>query len=201
MRTLLAKMLTYPFDLLLLDEPTNYLDLDATLWLKDFLSRYKGTFVLISHDKVFLNDVTNYTIVLEDGKMTKVKGNYETYETAKGIESKTLEKRQKVLGKRKEQLERFTQRFHAQPNRASAVRNKRKMIERLEEEEVDLPREKRSIKDFEFPPTRSSGQVVATLINASKSYGDKTVYRGLDFEITRGQKICLVGPGAGKSTL
>ena len=202
MRTLLAKMLTYPYDLLLLDEPTNYLDLEATLWLKDFLAKYKGTFVLISHDKVFLNDVTNYTIVLDNGKMTKVKGNYLTYEASKEVELKTLEKQQKVIGKKKEQLEKFAQRFHAQPNRASAVRNKRKMIERLEEAEVELPQEKRSIKDFEFPATRSSGQVVATLINASKSYADKTVYQGLDFEITRGQKICLVGPnGPGKSTL
>lgn len=202
MRTLLAKMLTYPYDLLLLDEPTNYLDLEATLWLKDFFSNYKGTFVLISHDKIFLNDVTNYTIVLDGGKMTKVKGNYETYETAKKIDFKTLEKKQKVLEKRKEQLERFTQRFHAQPNRASAVRNKRKMIERLKEEEVDIPQERRSIKDFEFPATRASGQVVAALINVSKSYGEKIVYQGLDLEITRGQKICLVGPnGAGKSTL
>ena len=75
MRTLLAKLLTYHYDLLLLDEPTNYLDLSATLWLKDFLANYPGSFVIISHDKIFLRDVTNYTIVLENGKMAKVKGN------------------------------------------------------------------------------------------------------------------------------
>lgn len=202
MRTLLAKMLTYPYDILLLDEPTNYLDLDATLWLKDFLANYRGTFVLISHDKVFLNDVTNYTIILENAKMTKVKGNYELYEETKEVELKTLEKQQKVLEKKKDQLERFAQRFHAQPNRASAVRNKRKMIERLEEQEVEIPTDKRSIKEFEFPPTKRSGEVVMNLKGVSKSYGEKTVYKDLDFEVTRGQKVCLVGPnGAGKSTL
>ena len=69
--------------MILLDEPTNYLDLEATIWLKGYLASYDGTFIIISHDKVFLNDVTNYTLVLEDAKMTKVKGNYEAYEEAK----------------------------------------------------------------------------------------------------------------------
>jgi ATP-binding cassette subfamily F protein 3 len=200
MRTLLAKILTYHYDVILLDEPTNYLDLDATLWLKGFLAGYPGTFVIISHDKLFLNDVTNYTIVLENGVMTKVKGNYETYEEAKDIEYRTLEKKQKVIEKKRDQLQRFTERFHAQPNRASAVRNKRKMIERLEE--IDLPQERRSIADFQFPETKRSGHVVINLEQASKSYGDKVIYQNLDFELLRGQKLCLVGPnGAGKSTL
>ena len=200
MRTLLAKMLVYPFDLLLLDEPTNYLDLGATLWLKDFLSSYQGAFVLISHDRVFLNDVTNYTIILEGAQMVKVKGNYETYEQQKGIQQKSLERRKKVVDKKREQLERFTQRFHAQPNRAAAVRNKRKMLERLEH--IELDQEQESIKEFEFPPIRPSGYMVAQLSGIGKSYGDKTVYKGLDIEIVKGQKVCLVGPnGAGKSTL
>ena len=200
MRALLAKMLVYPFDLLLLDEPTNYLDLGATLWLKDFLAGYQGAFVLISHDRVFLNDVTNYTIILEGAQMVKVKGNYETYEQQKGLQQKSLERRKKVVDKKREQLERFTQRFHAQPNRAAAVRNKRKMIERLEH--IELDQEQESIKEFEFPPIRPSGYMVTQLSAVGKSYGDKTVYAGLDFEIVKGQKVCLVGPnGAGKSTL
>ena len=200
MRTLLAKMLVYPYDLILLDEPTNYLDLSATLWLKDFLSGYQGAFVLISHDRIFLNDVTNYTIILEGARMVKMKGNYETYEEQKGIQQKSLERRKKVVDKKRQQLEQFAQRFHAQPNLASAVRNKRKMIEKLEN--IELAHDQASIKEFEFPEIPQSGYTVAQLFGVSKSYGDKKVYSGLDFEIVKGQKICLVGPnGAGKSTL
>jgi len=200
MRVLLAKLLTYQYDVLLLDEPTNYLDLDATLWLKGYLAGYEGTLVIISHDKVFLNDITNYTIVLEAGQMTKVKGNYEQYELSKAERFRSLEKRKKVVDKKREQLERFAERFHAQPNKAAAVRNKRKMIERLEE--IELPHERVSIEGFEFPLTVQSGYNVMTLENLRKSYANKEVYKDLNFEIARGQKVCLVGPnGAGKSTL
>lgn len=200
MRTLLAKLLTYSYDLLLLDEPTNYLDLSATIWLKEFLTGYDGAFILISHDRVFLNDVTNYTIVLEGAQMMKVKGNYETFEEQKDIQQKHLERKKKVVDKKRAQLERFAQRFHAQPNRASAVRNKRKMIEKLEDIELDGVQE--SIEPFEFPDIRQSGYSVVQLKDIAKSYPDKKVYEDLDLEIIRGQKVCLVGPnGAGKSTL
>lgn len=200
MRTLLAKLLVYSYDILLLDEPTNYLDLSATLWLKDFLAGYPGTFLMISHDRIFLNDVTNYTIILEKGQLTKIKGNYDAYETQKGIEQKHLERRKRVVDQKKKQLERFAERFHAQPNRASAVKNKRKMIEKMEE--IILDQGRSSIKDFEFPLTQESGYMVSSVDDVSKSYGDLSVYKNLHLEITKGQKICLVGPnGAGKSTL
>src|SRR5580698_475198 len=200
MRTQLAKMLTYKYDLILLDEPTNYLDLEATIWLKGYLANYDGTFIIISHDKIFLNDVTNYTLVLDDARMTKVKGNYEAYEEAKEVRNRSLEKQQKVVEAKREQLERFAERFHAQPNMSSAVRNKRKMLDRLEV--IRIPQEKHSIRDFEFPATVESGYTVLTMSKIDKAYGEKKIYQGLDFEITKGQKLCLVGPnGAGKSTL
>jgi ATP-binding cassette subfamily F protein 3 len=203
MRTLLAKLLTYHYDLLLLDEPTNYLDLNAALWLKDYLSGFKGTFIMISHDKAFLTDVTNYTLILENGHIAKVRGNYEHYEQIKKERRVHLEKQFKEQEKKREQLEEFVTRFHAQPNKAAAVRSKRSALERLEKEAVVLPPDPReSIAQFRFPPTRRSGYKIIALEQISKSYGDIKVYEGLDFEITQGEKAVLAGEnGAGKSTL
>lgn len=200
MRTLLAKLLIYNYDLLLLDEPTNHLDLNAALWLKDYLSRFPGTMVVISHDKVFLNEVTNYTLILEQGKLTKIKGNYDQYETIKEEQRASLERQFKEQEKKRKQLEAFAQRFHAQPNRAAAVRNKRKMLERMPE--IILPEDRRSIHDFEFPQTTRSGYRVITLEEICKSYADTQVYKDLDFEIVQNEKAVLAGEnGAGKSTL
>jgi ATP-binding cassette, subfamily F, member 3 len=200
MRTLLAKLLIYHYDLLLLDEPTNYLDLNAALWLKDYLSRFSGTMVMISHDKIFLNEVTNYTLILDQGRITKVKGNYEEYEKVKENKNIFLERQYKEQEKKRKQLEAFAQRFHAQPNRASAVRNKRKMLERMPE--IVLPEERKSIHDFEFPQTKRSGYRVINLEKVSKSYADIQVYKDLDFEIVQNEKAVLMGEnGAGKSTL
>jgi ATP-binding cassette subfamily F protein 3 len=203
MRTLLAKLLTYHYDLLLLDEPTNYLDLNAALWLKDYLSGFRGTFIMISHDKAFLTDVTNYTLILENGHIAKVRGNYEHYEQIKKERRVHLEKQFKEQEKKREQLEEFVTRFHAQPNKAAAVRSKRSALERLEKEAVVLPPDPReSIAQFRFPPTRRSGYKIIALEQISKGYGDIQVYRDLDFEITQGEKAVLAGEnGAGKSTL
>jgi ATP-binding cassette subfamily F protein 3 len=203
MRALLGKLLTYHYDLLLLDEPTNYLDLNAALWLKDYLADFQGTFIMISHDKAFLTDVTNYTFILENGSIAKVHGNYEHYEEIKAQKRIHLVKQFKEQDKKIKQLDRFVARFHAQPNKAASVRAKRRVLEKMEDEKVIVPPDPReSIGTFTFPQTRKSGHRVIKLEGISKAYGDIQVYEGLDFEISQGEKAVLAGEnGAGKSTL
>ncbi|MDD5596195.1 MAG: ATP-binding cassette domain-containing protein, partial [Candidatus Omnitrophica bacterium] len=201
MRALLGKLLTFHYDLLLLDEPTNYLDLNAALWLKDYLSDFRGTFIMISHDKAFLNEVTNYTLILENGAFFKVQGNYEHFEQIKKEKRTFLLKQFKEQEKKRKQLEEFVARFHAQPNKAASVRAKRTQLEKMVEIVVPAdPRE--SIGDFKFPPTQRSGDKVIALKGISKSYGEIQVYKDFDFEIFQGEKAVLAGEnGAGKSTL
>ena len=201
MKTLLARLLTCHYDILLLDEPTNYLDLNAALWFKDYLTDFKGAFIIISHDKAFLNEVTNYTLVLENGSMFKIRGNYEHYEKIKDQRQKFLIKQFNEQEKKRQQLEKFIARFHAQPNKASQVRAKKTALKRMEEIIVP-PDPRESIRDFHFPETRRSGHKIITLKMLSKSYGDIQVYKDLDFEVYRQEKAVLVGEnGAGKSTL
>ncbi len=201
MRVLLAKLLLFPFDILLLDEPTNFLDLEAALWFKDYLLNFKGTFMMISHDRDFLTEVTNYTLILENGVITKVKGNYDDYEKLRLKEQERLLRQFKEQDKKIKQLEIFIGRFHAQPNKASQVRAKKRMLERMEK--IIVPQDRReSIRKFHFPKTQAGGYKTIALEGISKSYGDIAVYRDFDFELTRGERAVLIGPnGAGKSTL
>lgn len=201
MRVLLAKLLTCPYDLLLLDEPTNYLDLEAALWFKDYLSSFKGTFVMISHDKSFLDEVTNYTLILENASISKVKGNYEHFIKIQDEKRSHLLKLFKEQEKKKEQLKKFVSRFHAQPNKAAQVRAKRRVLEKMQD--ILVPADRRdSIRKFHFPQSSQSGYQVVTLKDISKSYGDIHVYKDFNFEIIRGEKAVLAGEnGAGKSTL
>ena len=201
MRTLLAKLLTYQYDLLLLDEPTNYLDLNAALWLKDYLASFDGTFIMISHDKAFLTDVTNYSLILENGIIAKVRGNYEQYERIKEEKKTHLQRQFKEQDKKREQLEKFVGRFHAQPNKAASVRAKKRVLDNMAE--IVVPEDRReSIRNFHFPATRRSGYRVMALDKISKSYGDIQVYKDFDFEVFQNEKAVLAGEnGAGKSTL
>ncbi len=150
-----------------------------------------------------MTDVTNYTLILEHGSIAKVRGNYEHYESLKAERRVMLEKQYKEQEKKKEQLETFVSRFHAQPNKAAAVRAKRTQLERLEKESIVLPPDTReSIQNFRFPAAKRSGQRVVTLEKISKAYGDIQVYKDFDFEIEVGEKAVLAGEnGAGKSTL
>jgi len=201
MRALLGKLLTFHYDILLLDEPTNYLDLNAALWLKDYLASFKGTFIMISHDRAFLNEVTNYSFILENAAIFKVEGNYEHYERIKEEKRIFLIRQFKEQDKKRKQLEDFIARFHSQPNKAQSVRAKRTALEKMEE--IVIPPDSReSISDFKFPRTYRSGHRVMTLEKIAKSYGDIQVYKDFDFEITQGEKAVLIGEnGAGKSTL
>ena len=201
MRVLLAKLLLYPYDILLLDEPTNFLDLEAAIWFKDYLLRFKGTFVMISHDRDFLTEVTNYTLVLENGVISKVKGNYDDYEKLRLLERERLSKQFKEQDKKRKQLGVFVSRFHAQPNKASQVRAKKRMLERMDE--IIVPPDRReSIRKFNFPKTSAGGYKTVALENIAKAYGETLVYKDFDFELIRDTRAVLIGPnGAGKSTL
>ncbi len=154
-----------------------------------------------SHDKAFINEVTNYTLVLENKSIFKVSGNYEHFRQIQEEKRKFLLKQFKETEKKREQLEKFISRFHAQPNKAAAVRSKRAALERMPQ--ILLPPDPReSIRTFNFPPTRRSGHRVIRLEKISKAYGDIQVYKDFEFEIDLGEKAVFVGEnGAGKSTL
>jgi len=201
MRVLLARLLTCHYDILLLDEPMNHLDLKAALWFKDYLLSFRGTFIMISHDKDYLDQVTNHILVLENETLTKVKGNYQDYQKIQREKSSHLLKQSVEQEKKRKQLQNFIFRFHGQPAKAAQVRAKRKAIERMEK--IDVPASRReSIRSFTFPSTAKSGYQVIDLKKISKSYGDIKVYQDFDFEISRDEKAVLVGEnGAGKSTL
>jgi ATP-binding cassette subfamily F protein 3 len=201
MRIFLARLLTSHYDILLLDEPMNHLDLAAALWFKDYLSKFSGTFIMISHDKDFLEQVTDHILVLENETITKVKGNYKNYLKIQREKASHLLKKSAEQEKKRKQLQEFISRFHGQPTKAAQVRAKKKMIEKMEK--IDLPFQRReSVRNFEFPGTKDSGYQVIRLENVSKSYGDIRVYQNLDFEIVRQEKAVLAGTnGAGKSTL
>jgi len=201
MRVLLARLLTCHYDILLLDEPTNYLDLKAAIWFKDFLASYKGAFIMISHDRAFLDEVTNYTLILENGKIAKIKGNYEQYRKIQDEKRTHLQKQLNEQERQKKQLEEFIARFHGQPNKAGQVRAKRSQLERMEE--IIIPPDRReSIRTFSFPQAQESGYRVIGLKGVSKAYSELKVYENFDFEIIKGEKAVLYGDnGAGKSTL
>lgn len=201
MRVLLARLLTCHYDILLLDEPMNHLDLAAAIWFKDYLLGFSGTFIMISHDKDFLDQVTNHILVLENETIVKVKGNYQNYQKIQQEKLSHLLKQSIEQEKKRKQLQDFIYQFHGQPTKAAQVRAKRRIIEKMEAINVPL-RRRDSIRNFTFPSTEKSGYQVIELKKISKSYGDIKVYQDFDFEISREEKAVLVGEnGAGKSTL
>jgi ATP-binding cassette subfamily F protein 3 len=202
MRAHLARLLVSEPALLMLDEPTNHLDLEALLWFQDYLSRYPGGLVIISHDREFLNSLCNGILELRSGALNKYTGNYDDY-----LNEKEARKEQQAAQFKNQQreiahLQKFVDRFGAKASMASRAKSKEKQIERLKDVAVEEPWEDLKKINFRFPQPPRSGLKVVKLEHVQQAYGDHIVYRDLNFEAERGQKIVLVGPnGAGKSTL
>ncbi len=199
MRIALAKLLLQKPGFLMLDEPTNHLDLEARNWLEGYLRAYPGAFVLISHDRYFLDVTVDKIIEIWNKQIHFYPGNYEKFLQLKTERREQLEAAWRNQRERIEQLEAFINRFRYQATKAKQVQSRIKELEKIER--IEIPAEEKAIH-FSFPQPKPSGRVVAEFQNVSKSYGAKQVFAGVNFLIERGDRIALVGVnGAGKSTL
>jgi ATP-binding cassette, subfamily F, member 3 len=200
MRAHLARLLVQEPDLLMLDEPTNHLDLESLIWFQNFLMEYPGAIVVISHDREFLNTLVDSIVEIRFQRLIRYRGNFEDYLEQRAANEANLlaayKNQQREIGR----LMRFVERFRAKNTKASQAQSKLKQIERMEK--VEAPVNDAKEIGFSFPQPERSGLKVVTLENIHHAYGANVVYRGIDFEAERGQRIVLVGPnGAGKSTL
>ncbi|MFN1836187.1 ABC-F family ATP-binding cassette domain-containing protein [Balneola sp. MJW-20] len=199
MRIALAKLLLKEPTYLLLDEPTNHLDIESLRWMENFLNDYKGAVVVVSHDRAFLDTITNRTLTLRNGEISDYAGNYSFYERKWEEEKELLLNAKKNQEKQIKETEEFIERFRYKATKARQVQSRIKQLEKLERIELE---DEMSTVSFRFPEPERSGQVVMRLEDIHKSYGDHPVFEGIDLEIERGDKIAVVGPnGAGKSTL
>jgi ATP-binding cassette subfamily F protein 3 len=199
MRLALAKLLLRQPNLLLLDEPTNHLDLEARNWLEEYLSAYPYAFVLISHDRYFLDVTVKKTVEIWNKQVFFYTGNYDKYLAEKTQRREQLEAAYRNQRERIEQLEAFISRFRYQATKAKQVQSRIKELEKMER--IEIPPEEKTIH-FSFPQPKPSGRIVAEFKDVAKSYGPKEVFRNVNFMIERGDRVALVGVnGAGKSTL
>jgi len=199
MRLALGKLLLEKPNLLLLDEPTNHLDLEARNWLESYLANYPFGYVLISHDRYFLDITVNRTVELWNKRAYFYTGNYDKYLLQKTERKVQLEAAYKNQRERIEQLEAFINRFRAQATKAKQVQSRIKELEKIER--IEIPPDEQTIH-FSFPQPKPSGRIVAEFKDVAKSYGEKHVFSGANFLIERGDRVALVGVnGAGKSTL
>jgi ATP-binding cassette subfamily F protein 3 len=199
MRIALAKLLLQEPNLLLLDEPTNHLDLEARNWLEEYLTHYPHSFVLISHDRYFLDVTVNKIAEIWNKRIHFYPGNYEKFLAQKTQRLEQLEAAYRNQRERIEQLEVFINRFRYTATKAKQVQSRIKELEKMER--IELPEEEKTIH-FTFPQPKQSGRIVAEFAGVAKSYGEKEVFREVTFLIERGDRIALVGVnGAGKSTL
>jgi ATP-binding cassette, subfamily F, member 3 len=200
MRAHLARLLTQAPDLLMLDEPTNHLDLEALLWFQQYLQGYPGAILVISHDREFLNSMVGHIVEIRMSKLIRYRGNYDDYLVQREANETQLLAAYKNQQREIASLQEFANRFRAKASKASQAQSKLKQIDRMEKIEAPTSDEKKV--SFRFPQPQRSGQRVIRIKNIHFAYGQNVVYRGIDFEAERGQRIVLVGPnGAGKSTL
>lgn len=200
MRIELAKLLLQQNDVLLLDEPTNHLDIESIIWLEGFLKGFQGSVVIVSHDKMFLDRVTNRTIEISLGELYDYDQPYSEY-----LELRKERREQQLAAQKNQQkeiarMERLIERFRAQANKASMAQSLIKKLDKMERIEVD--EEDNAVMNVQFPVSRRAGKVVLNLENVSKSYGDKQVLSNISLKISRETKTAFVGQnGQGKSTL
>ena len=200
MRIELAKLLLKDHDILLLDEPTNHLDIDSIVWLEDFLSKYKGAVVLVSHDKVFLDQVTNRTMEIIQRQLYDFKKPYSAYLLVRAELREKQKAAQKNQEKKIQQTEQLIERFRAKSSKASMAQSLLKKLDKIERIEVD-PEETQAMK-LHFPVSIQPGKIVLEVTDISKRYGDHQVLSAVDLSIERGSKIAFVGQnGQGKTTL
>ncbi|MFP6894074.1 MAG: ABC-F family ATP-binding cassette domain-containing protein [Opitutales bacterium] len=199
MRIALSKLLLQAPSLLILDEPTNHMDIVSQHWLEQYLKRYQGALIVISHDRAFLETVTDRTLELKLGKLNSYKGNYTFYLkeslARKERQQKASNNQKKIIQKEKE----FINRFRSNVKKAAMVQSRIKTLDKME---IVKPEAEEKKMYFRFPPSPPASHKVIEVQNLKKAYGDNQVFNGLDLRIDKGDRIAIVGVnGAGKSTL
>jgi ATP-binding cassette subfamily F protein 3 len=200
MRIELAKLLLQKPDILLLDEPTNHLDIEAIMWLEEFMETYAGAVLLISHDKTFLDNVTNRTIEISNQKIYDYKTNYSRYLLLRKERREQQENAAKNQQKIIDQTEVLIDKYRAKASKAAFAQSLIKKLDRMDRVEVDD--DDSQSMNFRFPTPAHSGKIILTVEQAGKHYGSKHIFSGANFIVTKGEKIGLVGRnGEGKSTM